>query len=157
MVNVVFLGPPGAGKGTQAAALSREFGVPQISTGDILRDEIKKKTELGKLAQSYIDDGNLVPDEVAVGIIRKRLQQDDARKGYILDGFPRTVPQAVMLDELLAETGSSLDRVIYLTADMEVIIPRLSGRRICRNCSKIYHVKNMPPEKEGERSSLIPV
>jgi len=148
-MKVVFLGPPGAGKGTQAVDLAREFGIAHISTGDMLRSEIKAGTELGKLAQSYIDDGNLVPDEVAVDIIRHRLEKDDARNGYILDGFPRTVPQAEMLEKMLDEMGTALDRAIYLEASEPVIIARLSGRRICRECGKIYHIENMPSRSAG--------
>ncbi|MEA1928116.1 MAG: adenylate kinase [Candidatus Auribacterota bacterium] len=148
-MNIVFLGPPGAGKGTQAVDLSREFEIPHISTGDMLRAAIKEGTELGKLAQSYIDDGNLVPDEVAVDIIHHRLENQDAKNGYILDGFPRTIPQAEMLERLLADMNTALDRAVYLDATDEVIIGRLSGRRICRECGKIYHITNMPPKKEG--------
>jgi len=148
-MKIVFLGPPGAGKGTQAVDLAAEFGIAHISTGDMLRGEIKAGTALGKLAQSYIDDGNLVPDEVAVDIIRCRLKEDDAKSGYILDGFPRTVPQAEMLDKLLEEMGTALDRAIYLEASEKVIIERLSGRRICRECGKIYHTVNMPSLTPG--------
>ncbi|MFH1037271.1 MAG: adenylate kinase [PVC group bacterium] len=144
-MKIVFLGSPGAGKGTQAVDLSREFGIPQISTGDMLREEIKAETELGKLARSYIDGGNLVPDRVAVGIIKSRLLKEDTKRGYILDGFPRTIPQAEMLEELLAEMGTALDRAICLEATEEVVVQRLSGRRVCRECGKIFHVKNMPP------------
>ena len=148
-MKVVFLGPPGAGKGTQAVDLAREFGIAHISTGDMLREEIKSGTELGKLAQSYIDDGNLVPDDVAVDIIRHRLEKDDAGNGYILDGFPRTVPQAERLEKLLEVLGTVLDRAICLEASEEVIIERLSGRRICRECGKIYHIVNMPSLSPG--------
>jgi adenylate kinase len=148
-VNTVFLGPPGVGKGTQASQLAVEFSIPHISTGDILREEIKAGTELGKLARSFIDDGNLVPDRVAVDIIQNRLKKDDARDGYILDGFPRTVPQAEMFEGVLEELGSRLDRVIYLDASEEVLVRRLSGRRVCRDCGKIFHLVNMPPEVEG--------
>lgn len=148
-MKIVFLGPPGAGKGTQAVDLALEFGIAHISTGDMLREEIKAGSELGKLAQSYIDDGNLVPDEVAVDIIRHRLKKDDAKNGYILDGFPRTVPQAEMLEKLLEEMGTALDQAIYLEASEKVIIERLSGRRICRECGKIYHTVNMPSRTPG--------
>ena len=148
-MKVVFLGPPGAGKGTQAVDLALEFGIAHISTGDMLRGEIKAGSALGKLAQSYIDDGNLVPDEVAVDIIRHRLKKDDAENGYILDGFPRTVPQAEMLAEMLKDMGTALDRAIYLEASEKVIISRLSGRRICRECGKIYHTVNMPSRSPG--------
>ncbi len=148
-MNTVFLGPPGVGKGTQAAALSVEFSIPHISTGDILRDEIKAGTELGRLAQSYIDDGNLVPDRVAVDIIRNRLRKEDAKDGYILDGFPRTVPQAEMFEGLLRELGARLDLVVYLEASEEVLVKRLSGRRVCKDCGKIFHLVNMPPKTEG--------
>ena len=148
-MKIVFLGPPGAGKGTQAVDLALEFGIAHISTGDMLRGEIKAGSALGKLAQSYIDDGNLVPDEVAVDIIRHRLKKDDAENGYILDGFPRTVPQAEMLAEMLKDMGTALDRAIYLEASEKVIIDRLSGRRICRECGKIYHTVNMPSRSPG--------
>jgi len=148
-MNTVFLGPPGVGKGTQASRLAQEFSIPHISTGDILREEIKAGTELGRLAQSFIDDGNLVPDRVAVDIIRRRLRQPDTRNGYILDGFPRTVPQAEMFEKLLEELGSRLDRVIYLEASEEVLVKRLGGRRVCRSCGKIFHLVNMPPKVDG--------
>ncbi len=148
-MKTVFLGPPGVGKGTQAARLAEEFGIPHISTGDILRDEIKEGTELGQLAESLINDGNLVPDRVAVDIIRRRLNRPDARKGYILDGFPRTVPQAEMFEDLLEELGDRLDLVIYLEASEEVLVKRLSNRRVCRDCGKIFHLINMPPKQDG--------
>ncbi len=148
-LNIVFLGPPGAGKGTQAVKLSREFEIPHISTGDIFREEMKAESELGKLARSYIDDGNLVPDEVVIRIIQNRLRKDDTRRGYILDGFPRTTPQAESLGEMLREMGTGLSAVIYLEAGEELIIPRLSGRRVCRQCGAIYHLVNMPPAREG--------
>lgn len=148
-MNTVFLGPPGVGKGTQASELSGEFSIPHISTGDILREEIKAGTELGRLARSFIDDGNLVPDRVAVDIIRNRLRRPDAQNGYILDGFPRTVPQAEMFEQLLKEMGSRLDLVVYLESAEDVLVRRLSGRRVCRDCGKIFHLVNMPPKVEG--------
>ncbi len=148
-MNVVFLGPPGAGKGTQAVDLAREFSIPHISTGEILREEIKARTELGKLAQSLINDGHLVPDDVMIGVIRNRLKKEDARNGFILDGFPRTTPQAEKMDEILGELGMKLDAVIYLEAPEEVIVQRLGGRRVCKKCGKNYHIVNIPPQKEG--------
>ena len=148
-MNVVFLGPPGAGKGTHAVDLAREFSIPHISTGEIFREEIKARTELGKLAQSFIDDGHLVPDDVVIGIIRNRLKKEDARNGFILDGFPRTTPQAEKMDEILGELGMKLDAVICLEAGEEVIVQRLGGRRVCKKCGKNYHIVNIPPRKEG--------
>ncbi len=148
-MRVTLLGPPGAGKGTHAVDLSREFGVPHISTGDIFREEMKSETELGKLARSYIDEGNLVPDDVTVDIVRGRLGKEDASAGFILDGFPRTIPQAEQLDGLLSGLGTALDTAIYLFAPEEVIIQRLSGRRVCRNCGAVFHVVNIPPRREG--------
>lgn len=148
-MRTVLLGPPGAGKGTHAVDLSREFGIPHISTGDIFREEMKAETELGKLARSYIDGGNLVPDDVTIDIVRGRLKKDDAADGFILDGFPRTIPQAEKLDALLAETGLAIDAAIYLFAPEDVIIQRLSGRRVCKKCAAVFHVVNIPPEKPG--------
>jgi len=143
------LGPPGAGKGTHAADLTREFQVPHISTGDIFREEMKAKTELGKLAQSYIDDGHLVPDDVVVKIVAERLKRPDARRGFILDGFPRTIPQAGKFEEMLFAAGQKLDSVIYLETPPEASIQRLGGRRVCRTCGATFHVANIPPRKEG--------
>jgi adenylate kinase len=148
-LNVVLLGPPGAGKGTHAFDLSRGFRVPHISTGDIFREEMRAQTELGKLAQSYIDDGHLVPDDVVVRIAARRLKRPDARRGFILDGFPRTIPQAEKLDEILRETGKKIDTVVYLETPPEASVQRLSGRRVCRKCGANYHLLNIPPRQAG--------
>ncbi len=149
MINVIFLGPPGGGKGTQAQLLVKEFGIPQISTGDMLRDAVKRGTELGKLAKKYMDEGKLVPDEVVIGIIKERLSQDDTKKGFILDGFPRTVPQAEALDRLLEEMGRGLTAVVLIDVPKEELLRRLTGRRTCSKCGKMYHIEFSPPKKEG--------
>lgn len=133
-MNIIFLGPPGAGKGTHAQMLMNEMGIPQISTGDMLRQAIKAETELGVLAKGFIDRGELVPDEVVIGIVKERLTQADCRKGYILDGFPRTVPQAEALSRF-----ARIDCALNLSLEDEVIISRLSGRRVCLKCGATYH------------------
>jgi len=152
MIRLVFLGPPGAGKGTQAQRIAQKYGVPHISTGDILREAVKEGTELGKLAKSYMDRGELVPDDVIIGIIKERLSQPDVReKGFILDGFPRTLPQAEALDELLKELSMPLDWVIYLNVDDEEIVKRLLSRgraddteEVIRNRLKVYRERTAP-------------
>ncbi|NPB04406.1 MAG: adenylate kinase [Thermotogae bacterium] len=152
MIKVVFLGPPGAGKGTQALKIAEKFGVPHISTGDILRAAVKEGTELGKLAKSYMDKGELVPDEVIIGIIKERLSQPDVKeRGFILDGFPRTLKQAEALDQMLKELSMPLDRVIYLNVDDEEIVKRLLARgraddteEIIRNRLKVYRDQTAP-------------
>jgi len=148
-MRLIFLGPPGVGKGTQAVKLSQKYGIPHISTGDALREAVAKETEIGLKAKSYMDRGALVPDEVVIGIIRERLAQDDCRSGFILDGFPRTVKQAEALDEILKAMGVELDAVLNVEAPDDVIIERLSGRRTCRSCGRVYHIIYMPPKKEG--------
>jgi len=148
-MRVVLLGPPGAGKGTHAVMLSQEFGIPHISTGDIFREEMKSKTALGMVAGSHIDKGNLVPDEVVLGIVQNRLEKDDARDGFILDGFPRTIPQAEKLEVMLGKKKAGLDAVAYLFAPEEIIVQRLSGRRVCRRCGAVFHTVNIPPRREG--------
>ena len=148
MTRMVLLGPPGAGKGTQGQMLAQKLGIPQIATGDILRAAVKEGSELGQKAKSYMDAGDLVPDELMVGIIRERLQEADAQEGYILDGFPRTVAQAEALDEMLHNIGQRLDHVIHIDVDNEVLVGRLSGRLICRDCGASYHVQFNPPEKD---------
>ncbi|RMG59086.1 MAG: adenylate kinase [Deltaproteobacteria bacterium] len=149
MKGIVFLGPPGAGKGTQAKKIVEKFGIPQISTGDMLREAVKEGTELGKKAKEFMDAGALVPDEVVIGIVRERLAKPDCEKGFILDGFPRTIPQAEALDEVVRELGKAINYVIALEVDDSELIERLSGRRTCRSCGAMYHVKFNPPAKEG--------
>ena len=148
-MNIIFLGPPGAGKGTQAQRICDALNIPQISTGDILRRAMKEGTEMGKLAKSYIDAGNLVPDSVTVGIVRDRLAQDDCKKGFILDGFPRTVEQANALDGIMADLGLSLTRVLNISVPAADLVERAVGRRICKKCGATYHVKFNPSNKEG--------
>jgi len=148
-MRLVILGAPGAGKGSQAVVLSEKLNIPHISTGDIFRSNIKNGTELGRLAKSYIDRGALVPDEVTVGIVKDRLQQEDCKNGFILDGFPRTIPQAESLDRILTEMGTAIDYVINLVVDDGVIIKRLSGRRVCPECNMIYNVNSNQKAAEG--------
>ncbi len=148
-MRLVFLGPPGAGKGTQAVRLSERLGVSHISTGDMLREAVANGTPLGKKAKAYMEAGKLVPDEMIIRIIEERISRKDCEKGFILDGFPRTVAQAKALDGLMEETGAALDAVVYFDTPDEVIVERLGGRVVCRQCGAIDHVKNMPPRKEG--------
>ena len=148
-MRAVLLGPPGAGKGTQAVRLVEKYGVPQISTGDIFRANIKAGTELGKKAQEYTNSGKLVPDELVCDLVKDRLMQDDCKNGYLLDGFPRTIFQAEQLDKFLEEMGQKLDAVINFEIGNEVLIERLTGRRICKGCGAGYHVVNLPPKVEG--------
>ncbi|MGB9668193.1 MAG: adenylate kinase [Thermosulfidibacteraceae bacterium] len=148
-MRIIMLGAPGAGKGTQASMISEKYGILQISTGDILRAAVREGTQLGIEAKKYMDRGELVPDEIVIGIVRERIVQDDCKKGFILDGFPRTVVQAEALDRMLEELGISIDYVINIDVPEEEIIKRLSGRRTCRNCQAMYHVIFNPPKKEG--------
>ncbi|MBQ0040992.1 MAG: adenylate kinase [Clostridiales bacterium] len=148
-MRAVLLGPPGAGKGTQAVKLVEKYGVPQISTGDIFRANIKQGTELGKKAQEYMNKGELVPDSLVVDLVKDRLQQDDCKNGYLLDGFPRTIFQAEELDKFLAEQGHKLDAVINFQVGHDTLIERLTGRRICKKCGAGYHIVGMPPKVEG--------
>lgn len=143
-MKLIFLGPPGAGKGTLAALVSKEYRIPQVSTGDIFRDAIKRETELGKKVKEIVGRGDLVPDELTVSLVRERLGQPDASEGYILDGFPRTIPQAAALDEF-----QKIDSVVNFTVSDKIVIQRLSGREVCKNCGAIYHVKNMPSKVKG--------
>ena len=148
-MKIILLGPPGAGKGTQAAMLVEQFGIPQISTGDMLRAAVREQSPMGTKAKEYMDAGGLVPDEVVVGIVRERLQQVDCQQGFILDGFPRTVPQADALTQVLAELGKDLDAVVSLVVDTDALVERLTGRRSCSKCGKGYHVKFDPPTVDG--------
>jgi adenylate kinase len=148
-VHLILVGPPGAGKGTQAANLVEEYGVPHIATGDIFRSAIKNKTPLGKKAKEYIDQGKLVPDEVTIGIVRERLSKGDCQEGFILDGFPRTIAQADALAEILKELNIELNAVLNIKVSDEEVIKRLSGRRICSDCGASYHVDFNPPQEDG--------
>jgi len=148
-MDMILLGLPGVGKGTQAKKLENELEIPHIATGDIFRKAIKNKTPLGKKAKSFIDAGELVPDEVTIGIVEERLTESDCENGFILDGFPRTIAQAEALDQILAEQNRELDLVIYLQAEIDVLVERLAGRRVCVDCGATYHVKNDPPQVEG--------
>jgi len=148
-VKIVLLGPPGAGKGTQGVVLSKSYKVPHISTGDILREAVKNGTQLGLKAKSFMDKGELVPDEVVTGIVVERLNQKDTKSGYILDGFPRTLPQAEHLDAALKKISSGIDMVLYFEIPETVAIGRLTGRRVCKKCGANFHIKNIPPKKEG--------
>lgn len=148
-MRLVLLGGPGVGKGTQAQILAEEYKVPHIATGDILRQAVRDGTEMGLKAKSYMDKGLLVPDDVVIGIIKDRLAQPDSKAGMILDGFPRTVPQAEALDELAAKLDMPLDAVIYIKASTDIVVQRLSGRRTCRDCQTVYHIEYSPPQKPG--------
>ena len=148
-VRLVFLGSPGAGKGTQARELAREWEVPQIATGDMLRDAVAAGTSLGQQAKGYMDRGVLVPDDVIIGLIAERLAQPDAKRGFILDGFPRTIPQAQALDRLLGDLGWPLDRVIVFEVSEPELLRRLTGRRSCPVCQSTFHLVSAPPRQPG--------
>jgi adenylate kinase len=148
-MKLILLGPPGAGKGTQAKMLTEEFTIPQISTGDILRAAVKEGTPMGTKAKAFMDSGALVPDAVVVGIVQERLQKDDCSAGFILDGFPRTVPQADALRETLAQLDKNLDAVVSLEVDTEALVERLTGRRTCKGCGRGYHMRFDPPTQSG--------
>lgn len=148
-LNIILMGMPGAGKGTQAAKMIEQLNIPHISTGDMFRAAVKEQTPLGLEAKSFMDQGQLVPDRVTIGIVRERLAKDDCAKGFLLDGFPRTVPQAEALDQLLVDLNRELDHVIYIDVAMDELLRRLTGRWICRDCGATYHAVFAPPEKEG--------
>lgn len=148
-MRVVLVGPPGAGKGTQAEHIAKHYRIPNISTGDIFRANVAERTSLGEIAKSYMDEGELVPDDVTVAMVRDRLGYDDTDHGFLLDGFPRTVPQAESLGALLDELDVPLDVVLKITVDDDEVVRRLSGRRICRSCGRTFHVEFDPPNSEG--------
>ncbi|GBD37832.1 Adenylate kinase [bacterium HR37] len=145
-MRLILFGPPGAGKGTQASQISQKYGIIHISTGDILRTAVKEGTPLGNLAKSYMDKGELVPDEVVIGIIKERIRKEDTRNGFMLDGFPRTIPQAEALDNMLGSEGLKIDAVISIEVEDEEVIKRISGRRVCEKCGVMYHIIYDPPK-----------
>lgn len=148
-MNLILLGPPGAGKGTQAALLSQRLGIPHVASGDLFREAVKRGTELGEKARSYMERGVLVPDEVTNAMVEERLKEPDCALGVILDGFPRTIEQARALEGILAERGKRVDRVLLIRVSEDTLIERLSGRRTCRRCQANYHILFNPPQKEG--------
>ena len=147
--NIILMGPPGAGKGTLAKQLKSAFDLVHISTGDMFRENIKAQTELGKLAQSYIDHGDLVPDSVTIEMLKARLAEKDCEKGFLLDGFPRTIPQAEALEKLSKEIARPIEVVVNLDCDNQELIRRISGRRVCKNCGAPYHIETMKPKVDG--------
>jgi len=148
-MRLVFMGPPGAGKGTQAKAVAAHYGVPHVSSGDIFRGEIQRKTPLGRKIRSYLEQGTLVPDEITVAAVASRLGAEDCAEGWLLDGFPRTEGQAKALDETRETGGAELGAVVYLDVDSETIVERMSGRRVCPKCGRSYHVQYIRPRVEG--------
>lgn len=148
-MRLVLLGRPGSGKGTQAVQISAQRGIPQLSTGDMLRDAVRSGTELGRQAEPIMASGGLVPDELVIGIIRERIGRDDAKGGYILDGFPRTLGQAEALEKMLAEAGRGLDAAVLIDVPAETIVDRIAGRRSCPGCNAVFHVVAKPPKVEG--------
>lgn len=149
-MKIVLLGPPGAGKGTQAKSISNRYSIPHISTGDIFRKNISENTPLGIEAKSYMDNGQLVPDEVTINMVKDRLQQDDCKNGYLLDGFPRTVHQAEALDNFLTKREESIDTALLIEVPKEFILERMTGRRVCPSCGASYHIKFNPPTNDGK-------
>ncbi|SCS74220.1 adenylate kinase [Staphylococcus caeli] len=148
-MNIILMGLPGAGKGTQASEIVKKFPIPHISTGDMFRKAIKDETDLGKEAKSYMDRGELVPDEVTVGIVKDRISEDDAKKGFLLDGFPRTIEQAEALNNIMQELDRKIDAVINIEVPEEELMNRLTGRRICEKCGTTYHLVFNPPKVDG--------
>ncbi|WZE73267.1 adenylate kinase [Macrococcus sp. CCM 2573] len=148
-MNIILMGLPGAGKGTQASEIIKKYPIPHISTGDMFRAAIKNNTELGQKAKNFMDNGELVPDEVTIGIVRERLLEEDAKRGFLLDGFPRTVEQAVALNDILAEADRKIEAVVNIDVQEEELMNRLTGRRICETCGTTYHLVFNPPKVEG--------
>ena len=148
-MNIILMGLPGAGKGTQASEIVKKFPIPHISTGDMFRKAIKDETNLGKEAKSYMDRGELVPDEVTVGIVKERISEDDAKKGFLLDGFPRTIEQAESLNQIMSELDREIDAIINIEVPEEELMNRLTGRRICEKCGTTYHLVFNPPKVDG--------
>lgn len=146
---MVFLGPPGSGKGTQARMVGEKMEIPQISTGDILREAMARGSDLGMQARPYVDGGNLVPDEIMLPLVERRIGEPDCKPGYILDGFPRTLAQAIGLDELLEKRGQAVDAVVFLSVEDDVVLERLSRRRVCSACNELYNTSADPPREEG--------
>ena len=148
-MKIIMLGAPGAGKGTQAKKIAEKYGIPHISTGDIFRANIKGGTELGMKAKSYMDQGQLVPDEITIGMLMDRIKEDDCQKGYVLDGFPRTIPQAESLTKALADMGDKIDYAVNVDVPDQVIVTRMSGRRACLSCGATYHIVYNPKKQES--------
>ncbi len=149
MLNIILMGPPGAGKGTQAKKIIAAYHIPHISTGDMFREAIAAKTPTGLLAATYINQGLLVPDEVTIALVRERLAKDDCAKGFLLDGFPRTIPQAEALEKITNEINRPIGAVINITADKEILVKRITGRRVCKVCGAPFHIETMKPKVEG--------
>ena len=148
-MNILIMGPAGAGKGTMSDLILKEYDIPHISTGDMLRDNVRNNTELGNLAKSYMDAGNLVPDDVIIAMVEKRLQEDDCQKGYLLDGFPRTLVQAEAFEKIENKIGKPVECVIALEVGFDTLVERITGRRICPKCGAIFHIHNKPSKVEG--------
>ncbi len=148
-MRVIFLGPPGVGKGTQADFVAEKYGIPKLSTGDLLRESVANGTSLGTEAKGYMNRGELVPDAVVIGLVEEKLGSPDCQKGFLLDGFPRTVTQADQLSTYLTSRGEALDQVVYFSLSKDEIVRRISGRRSCPDCKAVYHLESVPPKREG--------